>query len=75
MKTKIVLISVEHDDARKVCEDIEGKTFKTSGLLDYLDTLGATKRIVLDMSQFMDDVNDQELDVLDGYFISYINVI
>lgn len=78
MKTKIVLIPVDYHNARKVCERIENMKFKSSNqivihLLAELD--GKNKGVLIyDISEFMDVVNNQELDILTEYFISYVNV-
>jgi hypothetical protein len=77
MNTQIVLISVDHYNARKVCEQIENTTYPTlTALKDTLkekldDVNGA---MVLTISQFMDEVNDQLLDNLTEYFISYVKI-
>jgi hypothetical protein len=75
MKTKIVLIHVDHDNARKVCEDIESMVFTHNELLDYFNDNEIVRYQVFDISDFMDGVNDQELDVLTECFMSYVNVI
>lgn len=79
-KTFIVLISVDHDSAREVCNFIENRTFKN------YDEFNKTLRTELDaeltsnlvltfaISDFMEAVNDQELDVLTEYFMSYVQI-
>ena len=78
MNTQIVLISVDHVDARKVCEQIENTTYPTltalkDTLKEKLDDVNEGV-MVLTISQFMDEVNDQLLDNLEGYFISYVKI-
>jgi hypothetical protein len=78
MNTQIVLISVAHVDARKVCEQIENTTYPTltalkDTLKEKLDDVNEGV-MVLTISQFMDEVNDQLLDNLEGYFISYVKI-
>lgn len=75
MKTKIVLIHVDHDNARKVCENIGGMVVTHNELLDYFNNNEIVRYQVFDISDFMDGVNDQELDVLTECFMSYVNVI
>ena len=78
MKIIIVLISVEYDNARKVCNLIENTTFK--GFDELKETLRKELRpkpsnsisLFYEISDFMEAVNDQELDVLTEYFISYV---
>lgn len=78
MKIIIVLISVEYDNARQVCNLIENTTFK--GFDELKETLNReldTKpsdsiNLFFEISDFMEAVNDQELDVLTEYFISYV---
>jgi hypothetical protein len=78
MNTQIVLISVDHDNARKVCEQIENTTYPTltalkDTLKEKLDDVNEGA-MVLTISQFMDEVNDQLLDNLTEYFISYVKI-
>ena len=77
MSMQIVLISVDHDNARKVCEYIENMVYPTYDTLQKTleDKLGSNEGfIILTISQFMDDVNDQILDNLSEYFISYVKI-
>jgi len=77
MSMQIVLISVDHDNARKVCEYIENMVYPTYHDLQKTleDKLGSNEGfIILTISQFMDDVNDQILDNLSEYFISYVKI-
>ena len=77
MNTQIVLVSVDHNNARKVCEQIENFVYPTlTELKDTLtEKLGSNNGfMVLTISQFMDEVNDQLLDNLSEYFISYVKI-
>lgn len=78
MKTKIVLIPVDYSNARKACEHLENSKYKNHKQLavDILGELDGEDEGVLtyDMSNFMDAVNNQDLDVLTNYFISYVEV-
>ena len=78
MNTQIVLISVGHNDAREVCEQIENFVYPTlddlkKTLEEKLDDVNEGV-MVLTISQFMDEVNDQILDDLSEYFISYVRI-
>ena len=75
--TQIVLISVDHDNARKVCERLENMVYPTfdalrSKLVDELR--GNEGFLIFTISQFMDEVNDQILDNLTEYFITYVKI-
>ena len=75
--TQIDLISVDNDNARKVCEQIENQTYPTYSHLkkDLNERLGGLDDVmVFTISQFMDEVNDQLLDNLTEYFISYVKI-
>ena len=80
MKTNIVIIPVFYSNARKVCELIQNGIYKTeTKLIEVLKKElefeeEAIKPMVLNMSDFMDLVNDQELDNLTGSFISYVTI-
>ena len=75
MTTHIVLISVEWHNARKVCEFLENQTIHRP-LEDFTMIKDVPKEMcrVMTMTDFMDAVNDQELDNLSEYFISYVNL-
>jgi hypothetical protein len=79
METCIVLISVDYVNARKTCEQIQNEKFDSRDI--------ARKRIkellnedevghisIFRLTDFMDEVNDQNLDNLTEYFISYIQI-
>lgn len=78
MNTQIILIPVDYSNSRKVCELIENQTFETQGdailyvkkhLVD-----GEGNILILSMEDFMDSCNDQVLDMLTEYFISYVKI-
>ncbi len=75
--TQIVLISVHHDNARKVCEQIENNTYPTYSDLfkDVSEKVGDNEGfLTFTISQFMDEVNDQILDNLSEYFMTYAKI-
>ena len=77
MSTQIVLISVDHDNARKTCEYIENMVYPTYYDLQKTleDKLGSNEGfLIFTISQFMDEVNDQILDNLSEYFMSYVKI-
>jgi hypothetical protein len=78
METCIVLISVINSNARKVCEAIENQKFDSresaretikAQLGDYEGGVS-----ILRLTDFMDEVNNQELDNLQFSFISYVHI-
>ena len=79
METCVVLISVINSNARKTCEQIQNEKFDSRDI--------ARKRIkellnedevghisIFRLTDFIDEVNDQNLDNLTEYFISYIQI-
>lgn len=78
MTTSIVLIPVEFINSRQVCEIIERTQYgNVQELRDKIDELLNESEVeedilIYDISDYMDAVNDQELDVLTEYFISYV---
>jgi hypothetical protein len=79
METYIVLISVGHNNARRVCEFIQNETFdnKESARKTINEELGVDVDNwvpILSLNDFMDEVNDQYLDNLTEYFISYVKI-
>ncbi len=78
---KVILIPVEYTKSRKVCEQIESMPFKT-----FEDVMTKIKKelgepikrgveiLVYPLTDFMEVVNDQDLDVLTEYFISYVQI-
>jgi hypothetical protein len=78
METCVVIISVINSNARKVCEAIENQKFDSrenaretikEQLGDYDGGVS-----ILRLTDFMDEVNNQELDNLQFSFISYIQI-
>jgi hypothetical protein len=80
METHIVLIPVEYSNSRKVCEQIQNQKFKSVNealieITSKLDIESLSDILIYDMNNFMDAVNDQDLDVLTDFFMSYIIII
>ena len=78
METCIVLISVINSNARKVCEAIENQKFdsRESARETIKEQLGDYEGgvSILRLTDFMDEVNNQELDNLQFSFISHIQI-
>jgi hypothetical protein len=77
MSTQIVLISVDHNNARKICEQLENMVYPTFDSLfqTIAEKVGSNEGfIILTISQFMDEVNDQILDDLGNYFMTYVKI-
>jgi len=78
METCVVLISVINSNARKVCEAIENQKFdsRESARETIKEQLGEDEGgvSILRLTDFMDEVNNQELDNLQFSFISYIQI-
>ena len=78
METCVVLISVINSNARKVCEAIENQKFdsRESARETIKEQLGDYEGgvSILRLTDFMDEVNNQELDNLQFSFISYIQI-
>ena len=79
--TCIVLIPVDYGSARKACEHIEDETFKTHAeirtrifeeLGEEIPDAGIS---IYNITDFMDAVNDEELDVFTEYFMSYVKIV
>ncbi len=89
MTTSIVLIPVSFDNARKVCNLIENQKYNnTTELRDFLKKELVRKKsededeeaeneqpLIYDLTDFMEEVNDQNLDVMTNYFISYVQFV
>lgn len=78
-KTFVVIVPVEYHNSRKVCELIENMKFdSTSEIGKFLAEQGidggSGDIMIYDLSDFMDGVNNQELDILTDCFISYVRV-
>ena len=67
MRTKIVLIPVTNIDARAICEANENWLFET---IEAIQERFGSDAIIQDITDFMDDFNNQELDE-SKYFMSY----
>jgi hypothetical protein len=84
MQTVIVLIPVDFHNARKVCENIQNNTYtseqqlgccnllrtelnKELGIIDEVDECP----IFFDLNDFMDECNDQYIN-MENYFLSYV---
>ena len=85
MKTIIVLIPVAFDNARKVCEHIQTNTYTAENPLGCctmlrtelnkaLDITGEVDEnpLMFDLSDFMDECNNQEIN-MENYFMTYVN--
>ena len=74
-KVYIVIISVDYLNSRKACEAIESMVFDSvEDVRKELKTQGIKQASVLPISDYMDGVNNQELDTLTDSFISYVMV-
>lgn len=82
MNTQVILIPVDYSNSRKVCESIENQTFETQG-----DAVRAAKKdlisddddepnevLIFAMTDFVDACNNQVLDDLSEYFITYVTI-
>lgn len=77
MKTHIVIISVDENSARSICEEIENKNYSNYEALynELKEKINDISQFdVYTISEFMDMVNNQILDVLSEYFISYVQI-
>lgn len=88
MTISVVLIPTNYSNARETCNLIENQKYgKTDDLRSFLKeklslssnedeevTVDSDENYVLiyNLSDFMEEVNDQQLDVLTNYFISYV---
>jgi hypothetical protein len=81
METCIVLIATDYLKVRKVCNRIENQKFDSIEIaretidkaLDEDDNAFGDVGIFR-LTDFMEEVNDQNLDDLENYFISYIHI-
>jgi len=74
MKKLFILILSADTESRKFCESIENMTFKLVDLKEKISMeldLSSDDISLMEMTDFMDAVNDDNLD-LDNSFISYI---
>lgn len=78
-KIYVLIVPVEYNNSRKICEFLQNQKFKNKdefeitikgyGLNgDYGDIL------MYNLSDYMDGVNNQELDILSDSFITYIQI-
>jgi hypothetical protein len=80
MKTFIILININHTNARKACNAIENTTFANFDALEQalvkngINANEDYRTLKYEISDFMEAVNDQELDVLTEYFLSYVKI-
>ena len=81
METYIVLIGTDYCDARKVCNHVENTKFDSveiaiKTIFEWLNEPdNAFEDVsIYKLSDFMEEVNDQVLDNLTNYFISYIQI-
>lgn len=78
-KIFVVIVPVDYHNSRKVCELIENSKFNgTAEIGKFLAKEGIDGSsgdiLIYDLSDFMDGVNNQELDILTDSFISYVRV-
>lgn len=79
----VVLIPVDYSNSRKVCELIENQKYenltsvsdsvKENGIVSTDEESGDV--LYFELTDFMDEVNNQTLDNLSEYFISYVKVL
>jgi hypothetical protein len=80
MKTFIILININHTHARNACNAIENTTFANFDALEQalvkngIDANEDYRTLKYEISDFMEAVNSQELDVLTEYFLSYVKI-
>jgi hypothetical protein len=79
---RIVLIPVDYHDSRKLCELIQNQSYPSSvELMKEINShMGEDANefggevLIYALDSFMDEVNDQLLDVLTEYFMSYVKI-
>lgn len=83
MKQLLVLVTAYYDNAKEVCEKLNKQTFKdTISVREEFDSLLETDEefgdieevLIYNIEDFVDGVNNHELDVLANYFMSVVNV-
>ena len=75
METIVVLISTDEANSRKICENMENEKFDSiNDVWKYLKDKTENETLVYRMTDFMDAVNDQDMDILTEYFMSYVQV-
>lgn len=79
---RIVLIPVDYIKSRKLCELIQSQSYPSitevikeinSHMGEDADEFGQ-RVLIYPLALFMDEVNDQVLDVLTEYFMSYVKI-
>ena len=76
-KTFIIIIPASYDNSRNTCERYENRVFDSTTELRaelVIDGLSGDDVMVCNLSDFMDGVNNQEIDVLTDSFISYVRL-
>jgi hypothetical protein len=78
METIVVLVPVDANNSRKICENMENEKFDSiNDIWKYLEDKTAvhwSNVLVYRMTDFMEAVNDQDMDTLTEYFMSYVQV-
>jgi hypothetical protein len=75
METIVVLVPVDANNSRKICENMENEKFDSiNDVWKYLQDKTENETLVYRMTDFMDAVNDQDMDILTEYFMSYVQV-
>ena len=83
MTQVLVLVTADYDNAKEVCEELNKQTFKnTRSVREEFDSLLVSDEefgdieevLIYNVEDFVDGVNNQELDVLANYFMSVINI-
>jgi hypothetical protein len=80
METCVVIISTAYDNARKVCNLIENQKFDSrENVRKMIDKELNEENVIayvgiFRLTDFMEEVNDQNLDNLTEYFISYVQI-
>jgi hypothetical protein len=78
-KIYVVIIPVDYHNSRKICEFLENQTFNSmeefSEKIKEYGIKGEYGDVLMyGLSDFMDGVNNQELDVLTDSFITYVKI-
>lgn len=70
-KVRIVLLPVDHNDRRKDAERIQAMYFEN--FEDFVQNSKTKKAIILDHDNFMDDCNNQEIN-LEHFWVTYVYI-
>lgn len=78
-KIYVVIVPVDYHNSRTLCERIKNQNWETLVSLNdflYKEGINGSSGDVLyfNLSEFIDGVNNQELDVLTESFISYVKI-